>query len=141
MSDFIQQIKTAYEVSNLTPEQIIESLGGGLEIAAVKAVLMQHSNKYRIACKNEPEDESIYNFSNEQLKDANVIIHETMMVACNPDGSIDFRTRLDAAKYIRNDKKGRLEPAKVMPVNHTNVLMTINQSILQAREKAAKVIS
>lgn len=139
---FIEQIKTAYEVNGLEPEKIIESLGiEGLSITAVKAALIRYSSKYRSICKQEPEDESVYNFDNQELKEANNTIVDVMREAIYPDGSTDYKTRLNAARYIRDDKKGRLEPAKMMRGTGGFNIIQFNTSIQEAREKAAKVIA
>lgn len=141
LSNFIQQIVSAYETNDLTPEQIIESLGvEGLSLTAVKAALMQHSSKYRSICKNEPEDESIYNFANEELKEANEMIVTVMRDATHPDGTTDYKTRFNAARYIRDDKKGRLEPSKLLKNSGGFNIVQFNTMIQDAREKAAKVI-
>lgn len=141
-SNFITQIVSAYETNGLSPEMIVESIGvEGLSLTAVKAALMQHSSKYRQLCKTEPEDESIYNFDNQELKEANQMIVEVMRDATHPTGEIDYKTRLNAARYIRDDKKGRLEPAKVMRNSGGFNIIQFNTSIQEAREKAAKVIT
>ena len=140
-SAFIQQIVAAYEINGLEPDIIPEAIGmQELSVTAVKAALQQHSSKYRAVCKKEPEDESIYNFDNSELKEANNMIVEVMRDATHPDGSTDYKTRLAAARYIRDDKKGRLEPAKALQRGGTFNILQFNTSIQEAREKAAKII-
>ena len=143
MSAFIDQLVTAYEVNGLTPEQIVESIGEGLDVAAVKVALQQNSSKYRKACKIAEDDDEELNFSRQELLDVNKVIYEAAMTASYPDGSVDFKTRFNAAKYIRDDKKGRLEPAKALKNgngNTFNFLQQFNMSLQQAKEKAAKAI-
>lgn len=141
-SNFITQIVSAYETNGLQPEAIVESMGiEGLSLTAVKAALMQHSNKYRSICKSEPEDESVYNFDNHELKEANNMIVEVMRDATHPDGTTDYKTKLAAARYIRDDKKGRLEPAKLLKNSGGFNLIQFNTMIQEANEKAAKIIN
>ena len=143
MSAFIDQLVTAYEVNGLTPEQIVESIGEGLDVAAVRVALQQNSSKYRKACEIAEDDDEELNFSRQELLDVNKVIYETAMTAAYPDGSVDFKTRFNAAKYIRDDKKGRLEPAEALKGsngNTFNFLQQFNMSLQQAKEKAAKAI-
>lgn len=129
------QIKAAYEVSGLTPEQIAEN--EGFSEVAVKAKLMQVSSVYRKACGHEPTDESDLNFSDAQLKDANEIIYNNMLYAKLPDGSPDYRTKQKAAEYIRDDKKGRKEIIRAVQNNTFNLLEVVNGALSKARLQAS----
>ena len=62
MTAELSTIKTAFENERMTPEEIAESQD--LELAAVKAALMQCSAKYRRECGQEPETVDRLNFSN-----------------------------------------------------------------------------
>lgn len=127
MSSEVEQIKIAYETLDMSPEQIAEDRE--LDIVAVKAALMQGSSKYRKDCGKEDEARSELNFSDDQLADANKIIHELMM------GSEDDNIRLKAAMYLRDDKKGRKEVVKQVGNQQFNILM-FNQAMKQVRNGA-----
>lgn len=130
MSSALEQLKIAYETLGMSPEQIAEDQE--LDLIAVKAGLMQVSGKYRKACGAEEEGKNDYNFSDEQLDDANKVIHELMM------GSEDEHIRLKAAMYLRDDKKGRKDVVKQVGGLQQNILM-FNQTIQAVREKANKL--
>jgi hypothetical protein len=131
-----QQIRLAYEEEHMSPSSIAEDRG--LDELAVKAKLMSISSIYRKDCKLEPTDQDRLNFTDNQLETINQVIFETAISAVDVDGNVDFRTRLDAAKYIRNDKKGRLEAAKMLSGNTFNIL-SLNESLAQARDGAKKL--
>jgi len=131
-------IKTAYEQDGMTPAQIAEDLG--FSEVGIKTKLMQVSSKYRKDCGKEgevTEEDPTLNFSEEQLRVANNVIYETMQEASLPDGSPDHRTRLKAAMYVRDDKKGRKELVKaVQNAPSINLLQQFNIDTRQARELA-----
>src|SRR5271165_4740433 len=97
-----ESIRTAYEVEHMSPSQIAEDRG--LNEIAVKSKLMAISVQYRRACKVEPEGEDTLNFTDTQLQMVNQVILETALAAETSDGHVDYRTRLAAAIYIRDDK-------------------------------------
>jgi hypothetical protein len=131
------QLKTAYEVEELSPLEIAESQG--LEVASVKALLMNCSSKYRKDCGMENPEEDRLNFSDNDLLEANNVIRDVMHCAIYPDGSIDYKTRGAMATYIRDDKKGRKEIVRAMrDAGPTNILMMFNEQIGHARELAKK---
>ena len=131
MTAALEQIKTAYEVSGMSPEEIAEDQD--LDIAAVKAGLMQSSAKYRKACGQEEDDADGLNFTNDELRRVNQVIYETALSAETPDGDVDFKTRLAAAIYIRDDKKGRKEPVRHIAGNTFN-LLNFNAQLQKARQ-------
>lgn len=137
MNNTDAQIKAGYETNNMTPVAIAEDLG--FSEIAVKAKLMQISSLYRKACGAEPEEEDDLNFSDDQLRKANDIIYQNAVSAELPDGSIDYRTRQRAAEYIRDDKKGRKEVVKHIAGGNTFNILQFNESMQQARVKAAAV--
>lgn len=98
-----------------------------LEVTAVKACLMQSSNKYRALCRKE-DAEAALNFTDEQLADANKVIHDLMM------GAEDEGIRLKAAMYVRDDKKGRKDVVKGINGMQFNILQ-FNESIKQVRDR------
>jgi hypothetical protein len=130
------QIKKAYEEYHMLPSQISEDFG--FEETAVKAKLMQISPVYRKDCGKEPlgEDPSL-NFSDDDLKDANKVIADVMLCATLPDGSVDYRTRLKAAEYVRDDKKGRKEQVRAIQNGPQVNIFSINDAIQQARLAAS----
>jgi len=130
------QIKKSFEEEGMMPEEIAEQLG--LQVVAVKAKLMQLSTTYRRAAMGEDEGKDELNFSDDQLRDVNQIIYNTAMCAETPDGQIDYRTRLAAATYIRDDKKGRKEVVKGLQANTFNI-MNFNDALQAAKHNAAKI--
>jgi len=141
MSCQVDTIKTAYEILGLTPEQISEAQDG-LTVTAVKAALMSASAKYRkdIGVTSVDNDESReLDFTDEELRDVNQIIKECAKEATLSDGTPDYRTRLAAATYIRDDKKGRKNPVKQMG-NQFNIF-SFNESIKQMREAKSRIIT
>lgn len=130
------QIKTAYEVNGMSPAEIAEDQS--LDVIAVKAKLMQISSKYRKDCGHEPSNDDALNFSDYDLSKVNEVILETALSATHPDGKIDYRTRLAAATYIRDDKKGRKEVKQVMQNTQFNIF-DINASLNQMRQGADKI--
>lgn len=124
MNSELTAIVTAYEQSGMSPEDIAHDRD--LDITAVKAALMQGSSQYRKACGKENSDIPELDFDNEQLMQVNRVIHDLAMSA------EDEHLRLKAAMYIRNDKKGRLEPVKNLAGNNFNILM-INEQLAKVR--------
>lgn len=100
-----KQIVVSFEEQGMTPDEIAQDQG--LDIVAVKAVLMQNAPSYQ---KLKKKDKSL-GFTESQHEDFLRIIHETALAAELPDGTPDFRTRLKAACYGRDDIKGRREPS------------------------------
>lgn len=125
-----EQIKSSYEIGKMSPEEIAEDQD--LAVVAVKAKLMQVSSKYRSDCKLEPSDQAHLNFTDDQLAQVNDVILTCALAAETPDGAVDYRTRLTAAMYIRDDKKGRKEVQKALNGANFNIL-NINESLMTAR--------
>jgi hypothetical protein len=132
-----QQIKSSYEEQDMSPEEIAEDQG--LDIVAVKAKLLQVSSKYRKASRKEADDEDRLNFSNTQLESVNDIIYETALSATHSDGTVDHRTRLAAATYIRDDKKGRKEARSVLAGTTFNIL-ALNERLCLANTVSEKML-
>lgn len=118
------QIVTAYEQLGLLPEQIAQEYD--LDIESIKATLMQFSSAYRKAAKQDDQ----LNFSENELVAANQVIAQIMQYA------EDDNLRLRAARYIRDDKKGRLDATQMRGLN-INVLQ-FNMTLQKARERIAK---
>ena len=103
----------------MTPEEIAAEQD--LELASVKAILMQFSSEYRKACKVTDD----YNFSDEE---------ETMarqVIASLARYSDDERVKFRAAVYIRDDKRGRLDVVKNMNGLNINVI-SFNEQMKKA---------
>lgn len=124
MSNELEQIRSSYEVLGMTPEEIAEDRS--LDIAAVKAGLMQSSAKYRKSCNVESEDEDGLNFSDNDLRYVNKVIKEIALA------SEDDNLRLKAAIYIRDDKKGRKEVKQAVNNMQFNILQ-FNQEMQKVR--------
>jgi hypothetical protein len=131
ISATLQQIKTAYEVNGMTIAEIVSDFDG-LDEVAIKAGLMSCSSKYRKDCGVDKPDEDSLNFTDEQLEKVNRVIFETALSAEHSDGSVDYKTRLAAAVYLRDDKKGRKEAVKHLG-NNTFNLFQFNQQLNQSR--------
>ena len=129
-------IKTAYEVNDMTPEEISEDQD--LDIACVKAALMQCSSKYRKACGIEEDNEDGLNFTNDELRRVNQVIFEAAISAEGNNGNPDWRVRSQNAQYIRDDKKGRKEAVKHMAGNVFNIL-SFNEQLQKARELSSSM--
>ncbi len=128
MNSSFEQIKTAYEVANLTVEQI--ALDQDLDEAVIKAALMHCSSKYRKACGQEDEEDDRLNFSKVQQSDVTQAIYELAMT------TEDEHVKSKLLMYIRDDCKGRKDIVRGLANNTFNVLQ-INQSI-QAAKRLAK---
>lgn len=131
-----KQIVTMYEMEGALPEEIAEDQQ--IELSAVKAVLMQESTMYRKDCKKDYDNEKL-NFSNSEDEEMKNIILDCARSATLPDGSVDHRTRLKSAIYVRDDRRGRLEPARMINKGPTLTLLTINGEIQKARLSADKI--
>jgi hypothetical protein len=115
MSSEALQLKIAYEELGMSPEEIAEDRG--LELASVKAALMQSSSVYRRACGQEDSEEAKLNFSDADLDQVNAVIRNIALYAEDPN--LQFK----AATYIRDDKKGRKDVVKQMGGSQFNILM------------------
>jgi hypothetical protein len=120
-----QQIISAYEQLGMSPDEIAQDQD--LDVAAVKSVLIQFSTVFR---KDLKIDESL-DFTEEQVKRAtDVILH---LAQYSDDENLRFR----AARYIRDDKKGRLDVVQQMTGLNINVI-TINEQMRKALEAVNK---
>jgi len=114
----------------MSPEEISEDRG--LDLAAVKAGLMQCSAAYRKACGKEEIEEDTLNFSRDEqqrVKDALLDIGL---------GADDDNLRFKALIYIRDDAKGRKDVVKSLNGNNFNILM-INEKMKQVREVTDRI--
>ena len=132
MSAINQQIKVSYELNAMSPEDIAEDQE--LDLTAVKAVLMQCSSKYRKDCGAENDEEEDLNFTKDELRQVNKVIFETALCAEHQDGTPDYKTRLVAATYIRDDKKGRKDVVRGVRDGNTFNILQLNEQLHKVRQ-------
>jgi hypothetical protein len=130
MSAEINSIKVAYEQENLTPEEIASDRE--LDVAAVKAALMQSSSKYRKACGHEDESESKFGFDSDQEQRVMEVIVDLALSAENE------KVRLDAATYVRDDRRGRKDVAKHLGGSNFNILF-LNEQLKKVRSVSDRI--
>lgn len=119
-----QQILTAFEQLGMTVDEI--ALDNDVEVLSVKSTLLQYSEAYRNSCKVSGEKEDT-NFTGNDLEEANQVILSLMRHA------EDENLRGRMAKYIRDDKKGRLDALSGLGKININVAI-FNQQLLKARQ-------
>lgn len=129
MSDELTQIKDCYELHNMSPEDI--AFDRQLELCAVKTGLNAVSPKYRADCGVEIEKESDLDFTKDDLREVNMAIKALALGAENEG------VRLNAAIYIREDKKGRKDIKQAVGGNQFNILQfnSIMQSVRATGDK------
>jgi len=129
MSSEQEQIRISYEQLGMSPDEIAQDRE--LEPEAVKMALASCSQKYRKDCGLEEKvtggNGANLNFSDEQLERVNERIFNIAVGAENEG------VALEACKYIRNDKKGRLDAVKALAGTTFNVLM-FNEQMKRANE-------
>lgn len=126
----LEQLRVAYETLGMSPEEIASDRE--LDVAAVKAGLMQVSSSYRKACNAAPLDDSRLNFSDQDLEDVNDVIRRLAHYAESEE--LQFK----AATYIRDDKKGRKEVVRAVG-NTTFNILAFNENLKAMREQAQRV--
>jgi len=124
MTAELQTIRICYEDENMSPQEIADDRG--LDLAAVKAGLMQCSSKYRKDCGQEEETEDNLNFTKDEQQRIMDVIRDLAL------GADDENLRFKAAIYIRDDFKGRKDVVKGMAGQQFNVLM-INKQMQKVR--------
>lgn len=118
----------------MTPEEIAQV--DGLELSAVKAILMANSTLYRdsVAGPSKADDEG-KDFSGSDNDEALEVIKRIAKF------SEDDSVALKAAMYIRNDKRRRLDPQKAAGQLVQNNVFLLNEHFAKVREAiAAKVL-
>lgn len=134
MTSAVTIIKTAYEEENMTPEQIAEDQNW--DVTVVKAALMNASSKYRKACGREDENEDKLNFDKREQEIFKNVILETAQCAEHSDGTIDYKTRLAAAMYGRDDAKGRKDIVRHIAGQNTFNVFAFNETLQQGKALA-----
>jgi hypothetical protein len=124
------QIVSMFETLGMGVEDIAEQQG--MDPIAVKAALLQGSRAYRESQVSNSKDEECGVFTSREEQLARQAIVDLAA------GSDDEHIRLKAAKYIRDDKKGRLDKAAVGKLN-INVLV-FNETLRKARAAKARAL-
>jgi len=119
-----QQIITAYEELGMSAEQIADDQD--LDIAAVKAVLMQFSRDFRVAAGQSPKE---IGFNDEQEQ----AVIDVISNIARGYTEADERTQLRAAMFLRNDRRGRLDIGKQLTGLNINVI-SFNEQMRKAIE-------
>lgn len=118
-------ILTCYEELGMSPADIAEA--EGLDITAVKATLIQCSAKYRAETQEKPD----LDFRDDDLARVNDVIRNIALYA--DDANLQFR----AAKFIRQDKKGRLDVQSGLKALNINVTV-FNQHLERTRKQMSR---
>lgn len=136
-----QQIVTAYEDNNLSPEQIAEAFDNEFDVVAIKATLMQFSGKYRSLSNTVPEKKAV-GFSEEQ-EEAAVRTIATLM-----EYSEDEHVRAKLAIFVREDRQGRRDSVtKLANAGGANIMQfqiflnKANESLKFTEQKAIDIKS
>lgn len=124
MTAELTSIKTAFEEEGMSPEEIADSQS--LDIAAVKAGLMQCSSTYRKMCGKEDCAADTLNFDEDENRRIKEAIVELAL------GAQDESVRLKAAIYVRDDFKGRKDVVKGMAGQNFNILF-VNEQLKKVR--------
>lgn len=132
MSGAQQQIVTAYEDLGLSVEQISREFS--FDAVSIKAVLMQNSIVYREQNKQVSSGSKEASPDDFTQQDALQIKRVIMDSVASDDPHLAFK----AAKYARDDYKGRLTPIK-MVANTTINIVEFNISLQKARDARARV--
>jgi hypothetical protein len=126
MTSHLTQIKQAYEVNKMTPEEIALDLHQ--DLVAIKAALMNCSTLYRRDCGAESDDESGLNFSKDEQRTIKKAMYELALTAESET------VKADLMKYIRDDSKGRKDIKNALNGQPINFLQ-FNTMIQEARAK------
>lgn len=133
MTAQLQIILKQYDEHNMSIEDIVNESEGEYEVESVKAVLAQYSAKYRAAVRGDKGNGE--DFTQDEGEMAKQTIARIML--STDDDYLKFRT----AKYIRDDKKGRLDVDKMNGLKID--VMTFNfhiKQVKEARERTMKMV-
>ena len=122
-----QQIVTAFEDAGLTPEQIAEDLE--FDLLAVKAILTQYSTKFR----SESKKDDALAFKIDEAEEMKSII--LGLARYSDDEHLQFK----AAKFVLEDKKGRLDLNTKVPGLQINVV-TFNEQMKRALQAEQRTL-
>jgi hypothetical protein len=122
-----KSIVTAYEVCNMTPEEISEA--EGLELETVKMVLGQYSASFKMGVR----EGTVEDVSDSEYRQ---ILGAYKQLALYSDS--DF-VRERAMRQLINEKKGRNDNKRSSKqILKTNILL-VNQMLVQARDQKGEV--
>lgn len=136
-----QQIVKAYEVANMSPEEIHDSFCPDIEVETIKATLFQFSRKWKeengiknvngvLQTKEGVTLEDVSDGEFEQIKAA----YKDLALHSDSD---EIRSR--ALKWLWNEKKKRNDPKSKQQLPSVNFSISVfNQHLLQAREVLQK---
>lgn len=126
-----QQVVTCYDELSMTIEEIAAEMQW--EPTAVKMILAQSSPKFRAELGTKPKD----GWTDEELERVDEVIFN--LAVYGEDENLQFK----AARYIRDDKKGRLDPKnlKSLNINITQVNVRMEKArIAMQRARESKVL-
>lgn len=139
MTASTQAIVTAFEDLGLTPEQIVDASEGDYTISAVKSVLMQFSSKYRQACKAESPDETNFNFTDAERKEAKAAIVRLMRTSDDDHIVAKMATHIDNEQNRNFAARGMLGAGQIN-IKQIQLIINQGQEALKLTEmKRAKV--
>lgn len=125
-----QQLIIGYERLGLSLEQLANE--HSISLTEVKMMLTQYSSKYRSDCKSiDKKGAENLDFTDDDLEISNGVFREIINSSTD-----DMHLKLKAAKYIREDKKGRLDVNKQLQKIGVD-LSTFNKHMQQMRERLA----
>lgn len=132
MSAQINQIVKAYEELSIGVEDIAAE--HDISPFEVKTVLLQFSKKYQKDIDNSHGGTDVQEdgFTDEEHRMA---LQTIVQATCSEDEGLRFR----AAKYIRQDKKGRLDLAKGVKAINLNVIQ-FNEHLKRMYESTERTI-
>ena len=131
------QLVASYEEAGMTPEEIAQV--DGLEVGAVKAILFAHSRKYAEHVKGSAASVSQDSGEVEDFKKADDEL-ALQVIRRIAQFSEDDGTALKAAMYIRNDRKGRLNPQKAAGQLVQNNILLLNEKFAEAAAALASKV-
>lgn len=112
MSSCDLELVTQFETLGMSPEQIAHD--AGLEVSAVKAMLMQYSAMYR---EMQKVDKSL-DLTDEEFEEVKDVLFELMRYQKEDRPMLSGKI----AMFLYKDKKGYLDPRRNLPTVNVNVL-------------------
>ena len=120
------QIRVAFEEAGMTPIEIADEFQ--MEVEAVKLALEASSSAYRKQCVKQPEEED------ETL----AVIRRIMLVNADENPNV----ALKAAKYLRDEKKGRNDAKAGMNKSAGGInVIVFNDMLAESRRRVAEMKS
>lgn len=133
-----QQLIIGYERLGLTIDQLANE--HSISLTEVKMMLTQYSSLYRNNCKSVEKKDPNSDFTDDDLEVSNSVIRSIInsdIEDLDPKSRIaSLQLKSKMARYIRDDKKGRLDVAKEIRKIGVD-LSTFNKHMQQMRERLA----